>query len=277
MHIIDNNIGNILIKHKNNNQILYLKDNLTFTNNRFEASKFYLLKSGNTNILNNDRISVNYGNKTLLINPTDLSNKGVSPPCLINNNTLRFVDRNNINYSVSTFVITSGSDSILPIQYDTPIFLLTDKYNNIALKYSHKTNSSLDLPLKGKSEQSFKDCLTNPTDLSNNGVSPHCLDLPLKGKSEQSLHDCLTNPTDLSNNGVSPHCLTNTKFDITTNINDLQFYLEKFDEKPITNIPKSSGNMNFMKVPLEINDNNKSIILLILLFIILFLCTILNR
>jgi hypothetical protein len=229
MHIIDNNIGNILIKHKNNNQILYLKDNLTFTNNRFDASKFYLLKSGNTNILNNDRISVNYGNKTLLIN----------------NNTLRFVDRNNINYSVSTFVITSGSDSILPIQYDTPIFLLTDKYNNIALKYSHKTNSSLDLPFQGKSEQSFQDCLTNPTDLSNKGVSPHCL--------------------------------TNTKFDITTNINDLQFYLEKFDEKPITNIPKSSGNMNFMKVPLEINDNNKSIILLILLFIILFLCTILNR
>jgi len=39
---------------------------------------------------------------------------------------------------------------------------------------------------------------------------------------------------------------------------------------------KSSVNMNFMKVPLEINDNNKSIILLILLFIILFLCTILN-
>jgi len=49
--------------------------------------------------------------------------------------------------------------------------------------------------------------LTNPTDLSNNRVKPHCLDLTSQGKSEQSRKDCLTNPTDLSNNRVKPHCL----------------------------------------------------------------------
>ena len=209
---IDNIVGNILIKHKSNTKNFYLCQDLSFTTDRSNANKFYFLKSGDTSILNNDRININCGNKTLLINQ---------------NYGLKFMDRNNFNNNVSTFIITAGSDNILPIQYEIPLFFLTDKTNNLALKYSH---------------------------IDDNGF--------VSIKSD--------NPK-----------LVNAKFDITTDINDLQFYLEKFDE-PITNIePKQpeqpSSNFNFIKKTIEFNDNHKSILLLILLFMILFLCSMLNR
>ena len=206
---IDNIVGNILIKHKSNTKNFYLCQDLSFTTDRSNANKFYFLKSGDTSILNNDRININCGNKTLLINQ---------------NYGLKFMDRNNFNNNVSTFIITAGSDNILPIQYEIPLFFLTDKTNNLALKYSH---------------------------IDDNGF--------VSIKSD--------NPK-----------LVNTKFDITTDINDLQFYLEKFDE-PITNIePKQpEKSSNFIKKTIEFNDNHKSILLLILLFIILFLCSMLNR
>jgi hypothetical protein len=36
-----------------------------------------------------------------------------------------------------------------------------------------------------------RDCLAFPVEIQNNGVKPHCLDLPFRGKSEQSQRDCL--------------------------------------------------------------------------------------
>lgn len=207
---MDDNIGNLLIKHKFNSQIFYLCNDLNFTTKREIASKFYLLKSGDTSILNNDRININSGNKTLLIT---------------SDNNIKFMDRSNMKYDISTCIITTGSDNVLPITYETALFFLTDKLNNLALKFSPITN------------QEFN--------------------------SDVSINE---NPK-----------LLNSKFDITTDINDLQFYLEKYDD-PIINIPQNkTSNFSFLKKNLEFNENNRSILLLILLFIILFLCSMLNR
>jgi hypothetical protein len=132
-----------------------------------------------------------------------------------------------MKYDISTLIITTGSDNVLPITYETPLFFLTDKLNNLALKFSPITNQHFNI---------YSDVSINDTPK-----------------------------------------LLNSKFDITTDINDLQFYLEKYDE-PIINIPQNkSTNLNFLKKQLEFNENHKSIVLLILLFIILFLCSMLNR
>lgn len=124
----DNELGNIFIKHNDKwRGDYYLKDDLSFTINRNEAARFHIIKSGNNLILNKDHVSINLGNKTLIID---------------NNDNLRLLAREYINMELSSFIINNGTDDINPIAYESQIlFILNERsyapeqYEQIALKY----------------------------------------------------------------------------------------------------------------------------------------------
>lgn len=116
-----NCLGNIVIKHKDKwRGDYYLKENLTFTTNRKEAGNFYILKSGNTSILNGDRITINSGNKTITIDK---------------DNQIKLIDREQVLNNINSFIISNGSDNIEPISYESPIYFISDKNNKTGLKY----------------------------------------------------------------------------------------------------------------------------------------------
>jgi hypothetical protein len=118
---VDNTFGNILLKHNDKwRGDYYLRDDLTFTVDRSLATRFYLLKSGDTTILNGDRISINSGNRTLSI--TD-------------SNSLRLIDRDQSYHNTGTFLITNGTDNTDPITFETMIYLISNKDKKTALKY----------------------------------------------------------------------------------------------------------------------------------------------
>jgi len=120
MMYVNDNLGNLIIKHNDKwRGDYYLRDDLTFTVDRKAAGRFYLLKSGNTSILNGDRISINCGNKVLSID---------------RDNTIRLIDREN-NYNTTTFIITNGTDNTDPIAFETSLYLISDKDEKKALKY----------------------------------------------------------------------------------------------------------------------------------------------
>lgn len=124
MSRVDNAPGNILIRHNDKwRGSYYLRDNLTFTADRYLAGRFYLLKGGDTTILNGDRISINSGNRTLAI-----GNNGVS-----------LIDRNNIISESNEFIVTNRTNNTDPITYESPLFFITDKDLKMALKYSLRT------------------------------------------------------------------------------------------------------------------------------------------
>jgi hypothetical protein len=119
---ISHNPGTVIIKHIDPwHGTSYLKDDLTFTTHRDQASKFYLLKSNdnsdNTAITNGDRISINIGNRNLIVNGS----------------TLTFENRNLT--SVNTFLIVNGTNDTESIMFNTPLFLIIDKTTKSALKY----------------------------------------------------------------------------------------------------------------------------------------------
>lgn len=121
MSRVDNTLGNILIKHNDKwRGDYYLKDDLTFTVNKSQAARFYLLKSGDTTIINGDRISVNSGNRTLIIEPSG---------------ELKLIDRDLLRRQVNTFIITNGVENTDPISYETTVFLVSDKDRKMALRY----------------------------------------------------------------------------------------------------------------------------------------------
>lgn len=123
MTCVENTLGNIFIKYNDKwRGNYYLKDDLTFTTDRATASRFYLLKSGDTTIINGDRISINLGNRTLMI----------GHDC---RDCIRFIDRDQFNNDINSFTITNGSDNTDPITYETPIYLISDKNIKMALKY----------------------------------------------------------------------------------------------------------------------------------------------
>lgn len=123
---VDNALGNILVKHNDKwRGDYYLKDDLTFSVERSQAGRFYLLKAGDTTILNGDRISIHRGNRTLIID---------------SNGVLGLVDRERQTRGISTFIITDGSDNTDPITYESSLFLISDKSNNMALKYEWGMN-----------------------------------------------------------------------------------------------------------------------------------------
>jgi hypothetical protein len=118
---VDNTLGNILIKHNDKwRGDYYLKDDLTFTVNRSQAARFYLLKSGDTTILNGDRITINAGSRTIIIH---------------NTSEVKLIDRDQSHHAVNSFIITNGTENTDPITYETAVFLISDKNQKKALKY----------------------------------------------------------------------------------------------------------------------------------------------
>lgn len=139
MACINNIIGNIHIKHNNTwHESLYLCEDLTFVPDINQAAKLYILKSGNTNIINGDRVSINLGNKILTIN---------------NDNQIKFIDRDQLRDENDTFIINNGSDTTDPITYDTPVFLISNTLAGYALKCessytrSYLTNADYSTPV----------------------------------------------------------------------------------------------------------------------------------
>jgi hypothetical protein len=121
MSYVNNILGNIYVRHLDKwRGYRYLKDDLTFTLNKNLAAKIYMLKSGNTTIINGDRVSLNLGNKILVITE---------------NNIIKFLDRDQLWDETDSFTITNGTDNTEPIMYDSTIFLITNKTEKYALKY----------------------------------------------------------------------------------------------------------------------------------------------
>jgi len=116
MEYVDNILGNIVIKHEKS--ALYLKQDLTFTSDRSLASRFYLLKTGNSSIINGDRITVNVGNKTLVQGET----------------SLMLVDRDEVPKDRNSMIITDGSDDPKAIAYGSTVFFIVDKDKKKGLK-----------------------------------------------------------------------------------------------------------------------------------------------
>jgi hypothetical protein len=126
--VISHNPGTVIIKHIDPwHGPGYLKDDLTFTPHRDQASKFYLLKSeqseqaddkdGETEITNGDRITINIGNRNLSVHESKLS----------------FENRDKI--PGTSFLIVNGTNDNEPIVFNTPLFLISDKTTKQALKY----------------------------------------------------------------------------------------------------------------------------------------------
>lgn len=112
---------NIFIKHNDKwRGDYYLTDQLRFTTDKALAARFYLLKSGNTTIINGDRITINLGNRTLVIDDT---------------NNIKLIDRDHHHREINSFVITNGSENTEPISHNTNIFFISDKSVKTALKY----------------------------------------------------------------------------------------------------------------------------------------------
>jgi hypothetical protein len=115
-------LGNILIKHQDVQfkRTYYLTEELIFSSKREEAARFYFLKPGDTEVLNGDRISINCGNRTLI---------------MMDDGTLRLVERDQIKNNVDSFIITDGTDSIMAIAYNKPFYLLKSKEESVILRF----------------------------------------------------------------------------------------------------------------------------------------------
>lgn len=120
MEHVDNILGNIIIRHEDKwRGDSYLKQDLTFTSDRDQASRFYLLKSGNSTITNGDRITINSGNKTL-----------------VQDEELALIDRDEITKDKNLMIITDGTDDPKAIAYNSTVFFIVDKDKKTGLKYS---------------------------------------------------------------------------------------------------------------------------------------------
>jgi hypothetical protein len=120
-----NLLGNTLIKYTDKwRGAYYLKDDLTFTVNRTQAARLYLLKSGNSTILNGDLVTINLGNQIMVVD--------------YNSNIIRFLDRNLTHNGINSFIITNGTENVEPIMYETSISLISDKNRKTALRYEWK-------------------------------------------------------------------------------------------------------------------------------------------
>lgn len=119
MEHVDSILGNIILKHEDKwRGNSYLKEDFTFTVDRSLASRFYLLKSGNTTIINGDNVTINIGNKILIIV----------------DNTLNLVDRDEIQKDKNSVIITDGTDDPKPIAYNSTVFFIVDKNKKTGLK-----------------------------------------------------------------------------------------------------------------------------------------------
>lgn len=121
MDHVDNILGNLIIKHEDARKgTFFLKQDLTFTSERTQAGRFYLLKPGNTTILNGDKITVNVGSRTLAFREGSL--------VLFEREEAQSVP----------VVITDGSEDTRPISYGSTVFFIVDKEKKTALKKSSR-------------------------------------------------------------------------------------------------------------------------------------------
>lgn len=121
---IDTTLGNILIKHHDTwRGAYYLKDDMTFTTDRASACRFYLLKPGDTSINNGDRVSINSGNRILIID---------------SENNIILHDRS-IYHDSDSFIISNGTDNLDPITYEGSLFFIINKEAKKALRYDWQT------------------------------------------------------------------------------------------------------------------------------------------
>lgn len=121
-------LGNIVISHYDPvwKTMYYLCDDMTFTTDERYAARCYLLKPGDTAVNNGDRISINTGNRTLVI---DTKGK------------VKFMDRELIKNETSTFVVTNGTPDVRGIGYSSSeYFLIANKDNKMALRCKWFTN-----------------------------------------------------------------------------------------------------------------------------------------
>lgn len=128
-------MGNIIIKIENKlGGSRYLNENLLFTSDRSDACKFYLLKDTNSSIFNGDRVTLNTGNRTLIID-----DRGI--PQLLN--------RMHIHDEIQSFIVTTGSEDHEPLGCEIPLYFMNhdsddsdqtssganDRSDNMCLQY----------------------------------------------------------------------------------------------------------------------------------------------
>ena len=149
--------GNTFIKHNDRwRGDYYLREDLTFTVDRSQACKFYLLKPGDTTILNGDRIGIHVGSRTLVVD---------------SNRNLRLVDREQLisrSREISTFIVTNGSDNTDPITYESSVFFISDRNNGSALKYEWGMNLSSDSAYRPHDHPALTNGNYNTTESSSN-------------------------------------------------------------------------------------------------------------
>ena len=108
----------------------YLTKDLTFSSNRDNAAKFYLLKvsgSPETTIVNGDIVTINSANQILSI--TD--------------NGLKLISRSHITDRIQNFKITTGMIDNNIISFESPVsFLLNVTNDSVALKYDNTVDLS---------------------------------------------------------------------------------------------------------------------------------------
>lgn len=115
---IEKEIGNTLIRYNDKwRGPCYLTEDLSFTTDKSQAARFYLLKSSDTMILNGDTISFNNGNRIVTVNEHD---------------KVAFLDRQLIDHETNTFIVTNGLDNTEPIGYDTPLFIIAQSTEDIS-------------------------------------------------------------------------------------------------------------------------------------------------
>lgn len=119
---------NVLVIHEDIwLKTLYLTKDLIFTKNLEDAAVFVIsnISTRSSTMLpkNGDRIYIDHGMSRLVTDKSD--------------NSLKFVPTiNSYNYTDS-FTITDGSHRLTDINFDHPVYLISDKTNSMSLKYVH--------------------------------------------------------------------------------------------------------------------------------------------
>jgi len=266
--LLTHTLGNIFIKHNDKwRGDYYLNESLNFTPNKSQAARFYILKPGDTTILNGDHISIHMQNRTIIVDNSD---------------TLRLLDREYVDRHTSSFIITNATDSTDPITYESPIFFITDKNRKMAFKYDWGMNliNTIDNTITSESNE----VTTNPSEVGHDAITAF-----------ESLTSAANyKPRDNPN-------LINISYGNTceTDINAFRFSLERCDNLISTDISTditSNRNITISKnvttatatavatapITLSTKSNSdlshgyKGAIMILLLMIILVLCIILR-
>jgi hypothetical protein len=235
MTYVDNILGNLLIKyHDRWRGNYYLKEDLFFTPDRSDAARFYLLKPGDTSILNGDRVSIHCGNRTLVIDSHD---------------KIKLVDRERLqiksdDYKITSYILTNGTENTDPIGHESPLFIISDRVDKMALKY--EWGMELIIPQN--------DIVTPSSDSNPSNYKPR------------------SHPN-----------LTNASYNGDFSVNAFKFSLERADG-PIINAEEArsitTGAMMAPAKTMTKSDNFEGyhgIIMIILLMIVLILCIFINR